>query len=551
MIGGEMNSGIRRLASMLMLALVTLFLVVACQTSTPQPDSRIGSMAGSPTQGGELVVGLEADIQAVDPAFAYDFTTSPVVNQITEGLLRFEAGEKVVPHLAERVEHPDPLTYIYTIRQSVTFHDGSPLSVDDVVFSMERIRNPKTASYVGWMYQNVNKIEKVDNHTVKVTLKQPDAFWQYALATTAGHVISKAFYESKPDSFGKATGGLIGTGPFKFKSWASGSEVVLERYDNYWDKAKGGPYLDKITYKIIPEATTRVAGLKTGEISLLLGASVPVDQIPVITKIDQVALSLTDSYMTDFMSFNTQRPPFDNVKLRQALSYAVNTEQVTKTLLGNVGVPAKSVPVAARIWVFEPEKWQAAYEKLPNYAFNLERAKQLLAESGVADQVNGKTILTDDNPIRMGQALALQAAAKQLGLTLNITKVTGQERVSRVFSGKRDYDIIAASWGSDFPDPAGNLLPVFNSRYTNDGGSNFGNYKNPQLDQLLDQQSAAVDNAKRTDLLLQAQQIVANQAIWLMFDHPKQTLALNKQFTGYQITPLWYWDAFAKDIHRS
>jgi peptide/nickel transport system substrate-binding protein len=542
---GRIDRAVQSALTFIALACAAMVLVVACE-STPQ----VSTAPAAPTQGGELVVGLEADIQSVDPAFSYDFKTNPVVNQITEGLLRFEGGERVVPHLAESVENPDPLTYLYKIRQGVTFQDGSPMTVDDVIFSMERIRNPKTASYVAWMYSNVSTIEKLDDRTVKVTLKQPDPFWRYALATTAGHVISKANYQSKPDTFGKAEGGVLGTGPFKFKRWSTGSEVVLERYDDYWNKSQGGPYLDQITYKILPEPTTRVTGLQTGEISLLLGSSVPVDQIPVIAKIDKVNLTLTDSYMSDFIAFNTQRPPFDNVKLRQALSYAVDTNQVTKTLLRDVGITAKPVPVGPRIWTFEQTKWQTAYNQLPTYEFNLDQAKQLLAESGVAEQVNGKTILTDDNPVRLGQSLALQDAAKKLGLTLNITKVTGQELISRIFSGKRDYDIVATNWGSDFPDPAGNLLPVFNSRYAGDGGSNFGNYKNPQLDQLLDQQSAAIDTAKRTDLMLKAQQIIAQQAIWIMFDHPKQAMALNKQFSGYQVTPLWYWDGFAKDIHK-
>jgi peptide/nickel transport system substrate-binding protein len=536
----------------LALALTTTFLIIACQNSpTPEASTSLVSVSSSPVPGGELIVGLEADIRAVDPAFTYDFKTFPVVNQITEGLLKFENGERVVPNLAESVENPDPLTYLYKIRQGVTFQDGSPMTVEDVIFSMERTRDPKTASYVGWMYGSVDQITKVDAQTVKVTLKKPDAFWQYVPATTAGHVISQADYKSKASTFGKPEGGVIGTGPFKFVSWSTGSEIVLERNDNYWNKANGGPYLDKITYKILPESTTRVAGLQTGELSLLIGAGLPLDQIPVVAKNDKVNLTLTDSYLSNLIAFNTQTPPFDNVKVRQALNYAIDKSQVTKTLLGDAGTVAKAVPVGPRIWVFNKDQWQAGYDKLPDYAVNLDKAKQLLAESGVADQVNGKTITVDDNPIHYGQALALQAAAKALGINLKVDKITGQELVSRLFNGKHDYDIVATNWGSDFPDPAGNLLPVFHSRYTNDGGSNFGNYKNPDLDKLLDQQSSVTDNAKRTDLMIQAQQIIADQSVWIVFDYSKQALAINKNFSGYEITPLWYWDAFAKNIHKA
>lgn len=528
----------------LLTVIATLSLIIACQ----QPIATVGS--STPIAGGNLIVGLDGDIQSLDPAFSYDFVTGQVVNQITEGLLKFENGKKVIPNLAESVENPDPLTYLYKIRQGVLFQDGSPMTIDDVVFSLERIKDPKTASYVGWMYSNVDQIEKVDDRTLKVTLKQPDAFWQYIPATSAGHIISKAYYRSHSANFGKPEGGVMGTGSFKFVRWSTGSEIVLERNDNYWNKAGGAPYLDKITYKILPEATTRVAGLKTGELNLLLGAVVPSDQIPVIQKMDNVNLSLVDGYLSNIIAFNTQRSPFDNVKLRQALNYAVDKVQLTKTLLPVSGAPAKAVPVNSQVWTFNQNQWQAAYDRLPDYALDMDKARQLVAQSGAAALANGKKITTDENPLRQGAALALQASAKELGINLEIEKVTHQELTTRAFSGKRDYDLIVTSWGSDFPDPAGNLLPIFHSRYTQDGGSNFGNYKDAEVDRLLDQQGSIADPTKRTELMIQAQQIIADRSVWIILNYPKQALALSKDFAGYDVTPLWYWDMFAKDIYK-
>ena len=161
----------------------------------------------------------------------------------------------------------DGLVWTYKLHQGVTFHDGSAMTADDVVYSLERIRNPDVGAYVGWMLGSVDTIEKVDDYTVTVTLKNNDAFWQYVTATTAGHVISKAFAEAHPDDIGKPDVGVIGTGPFKFESWSSGDQIVLTRNDDYWDKANGGPYLDTVTFKILTDATTRTAGLQTGELS--------------------------------------------------------------------------------------------------------------------------------------------------------------------------------------------------------------------------------------------------------------------------------------------
>ena len=542
---------------------VSLWLVIgllaACAGGAPaaaQPPASDGAQSTTATSasgGGELVVSLQGDIVAVDPVFAYDFTANPVVCAITEGLLKFKDGQTLEPGLAESWENPDPLTYVYHIRQGVTFQDGTPMTTDDVIFSMERTRNPETASYLGWMYASVDTIEKTDDWTVKVTLKAPDALWQYVPATTAGHVISKAYYEAHKETFGKPEGGLLGTGPFKFVSWATGTELVIEKYADYWNKANGGPYLDKVTFKILPEATTRVAGLQTGEVSMALGSdAVPPDQMPLVLDMEHVDLQLTDSYLTYFLAFNTQRPPFDNVKVRQALNYALDKVQLTQNLfpVTEAAVVARAVDVMPRLWTFEQSTWAAAYETLPAYEFNMEKAKQLLDESGVADQLNGKVITTDGNPITLGMALALQAAAKELGYEMEIQKVTYQEVITIGFGGARDYDIFSNAWGSDFPDPSGNLLPVFHSRNVGDGGSNFGNYKNPEVDQLLDDQNALSDNAQRSALMIKAQGIIAEDSVWIVVVHPKQPLALNKEFTGYTITPLWYWDSIYKDIKK-
>lgn len=502
---------------------------------------------------GELVVGLQGDIVAVDPVYAYDFTANPVLCQITEGLLKFENGETLAPNLAERWENPDPLTYVYYIRKDVTFQDGSPMTVDDVIFSMERTRDPEVASYVGWMYDSVDSIERTDDWTITVKLKQPDALWQYVPATTAGHVISKAHYEANKDNYGKPDAGALGTGPFKFVSWATGSEIVLEKYDDYWNKANGGPYLDSVIFKILPEATTRIAGLQTGQVHALLGTdATPADQLPIAMAMNNVTVDFQDSYLTHFLQINTQRPPFDNVKVRQALNYAMDKVLLTQNLypVPEAVSVAKAVDVMPRLWTFEKETWQAAYDELPDYAFDMEKAAQLLEESGVADQLNGKVITTDENPLAMGMALALQAAAAELGYNLEINKVTFQEIITLAFGGARDYDIASGAWGSDFPDPSGNLLPVFHSRYVGDGGSNFGNYRNPEVDRLLDEQNALTDTAERTKLMIQAQKIIAEDSPWIVVLHPKQTFVLNNDFEGYTITPLWYWDAFAKDIKK-
>lgn len=181
-----------------------------------------------------LIVGLNSDITSLDPAYAYDHTTNQVVNQITEGLLTFDADGVMQPKLCESWEIVSPTTYVYQIRDDVTFSDGTPMTMEDVLFSVTRHQDPEVASYVEWFYSSVASIEQTGDWELTVELTEPDASWQYAFATTAGHIISKSYYEEHADNFGTPEGGILGTGAYKFTSWTTGSEIKLDYNENYW-----------------------------------------------------------------------------------------------------------------------------------------------------------------------------------------------------------------------------------------------------------------------------------------------------------------------------
>ncbi|MEK4029705.1 ABC transporter substrate-binding protein [Pseudobacillus sp. FSL P4-0506] len=494
--------------------------------------------------GGTVTIGIAQDAVAIDPAFSYDFATGPVVNSITEGLLKFDKNGELLPNLAKEWENPDEKTYIYHIRDDVTFSDGSPMTMEDVMFSMERIKDPATASYVGWMYENVEKIEQDGDWTIKVTLSEPDALWQYVPATTAGHVISKKYFEEHKENFGKPEGGLLGTGSFKFVSWQTGSEIVLEKNENYWNK-EGGPYVDKAVFKVIPEGTTRITGLKTGQLNI--ATELPLDLVEKIKEMDNVRLDTSDSYLIDGIEFNTQRKPFDDPKVRQAMNYALDKDKILKQIVKDAGIPAEGSTVPPVMWTFSKDKWEAAKKELPDYSSNIKKAKKLLAESSVPNGFKA-TISTDGDSLRMNAALALQAAVKPLGIELEVEKLTGEELMTRTFGGARDYDIAVQNWGSDFPDPSGNLSPLFHSANTADGGANYANYKNPEVDKLLEEQNKLIDHDKRAELMIQAQKIIAEDSPWITLSHQKQMMAMTNNVEGYHITPLWYWDDILKNI---
>jgi len=496
------------------------------------------------------VAAIEGEPTSLDPAFDYDFVSGLATSSITEPLLIFcEEDTKVCPNLAESYTvSEDGLTYTLKLRQGVKFHDGTDMTVDDVVFSLERIKNPELGSYVGWMLASVDTIKATDASTVTITLTQPDALFEYVLATTAAHVVSKAFVEKNGDKYGKPEVGSIGTGPFKFVEWKTGDYQKIARNDAYWNKAAGGPYIDEITIKILPEPTTRVAGLQTGEIDFVI-SNVPSDQYATVEQIETVDLSFTPSYYGEWLTFNTQAAPFDNVKVRQAMNYAFDKKAVRQLYYGPEAIDTKSTLVNPTLWTFEEAAWKAAWEELPAYDVDLEKAKALLDESGVADQLNGKTIAYyESTPSIKGAAEAFIEAMGKLGITIEARKVTYQESVALQFGPHDDYDILVASWGSDFPDPSGNLRPNFHSENAVAGGANASNYKNDAVDALLtDQNAIPNDKAGRAAKLIEAQKQIAEDSAVIVTAYPGWPLAVNKRLQGVEAYSLWYWQSLFKN----
>ena len=534
--------------------IVVLALIVgACggSSTSPAASAEASAGAGAPKQGGSITVAIEGEPASMDPAFDYDFVSGLAVDSVTEPLIKFcENDQKLCPNLAESwTVSPDGLTYTLKIRQGVKFHDGSTMTVDDVVFSLDRIRDPQLGSYVGWMLAKVKDVTAPDAGTVVITLSEPDALFEYALAATAAHVVSKKFVEASGDKYGKPEVGSIGTGPFKFVEWKSGDHQTLARFDDYWDKANGGPYLDQITIKIIPEPTTRVAGLQTGEIDFIIN-NIPSDQYATVKAIKDVDLTFTDSYYGEWITFNMKKPPFDNVKIRQALNYAFDKKAVRELFYGADADPTKATLVNPSLWTFAKDAWQAAWDQLPAYDVDLAKAKQLLDESGVADKLNGTEIAYyESTPSIKGAAEAFIDSMSKIGITIKARKVTYQENVALQFGEHNDYDILVASWGSDFPDPSGNLRPNFASENIVAGGANASDYENAKVDELLAKQNTLVDKAERAKLLIEAQKLIAEDSAVIVTAYPGWPLAVNKRLTGYAVSSLWYWAGLFKDVY--
>jgi peptide/nickel transport system substrate-binding protein len=487
-------------------------------------------------QDGEtLTFGLESDPRAVEPALGYDFTANVVICNMTEGPMMVDPTGALQTLLAESFEQPDILTYIYNLRSGVKFHDGSDMTAADLIASIDRVRNASIASPMAWMYDGAESIEATGDMQVTIKLTEPSGLFQYVSSTTAMHIMPKSLIDSTPDT---PTQSPIGTGPYKFDSWDAGSQITLLKNDTYWQEGK--PYFDTAIFKIVVDPTTRTAGLKTGELNMV--RDIQPDQLEVVEGIDTVELLSVIGYTCEMVVMRNDQEPFTDPKVREAVSHAIDVPSILKNLYKDAATIANATTVP-------PTMPGTAADQLQPVAFDVDAAKTALAASTVPDGFDTKLLVDSESTLRVAEAQAIQQMLQEIGIKVEIQQVPQADRITAFQTG--DYEGMAFhEWGADFPDANGMLLPLFESENV-PPQNNQSYYSNPQVDELLNGAEAEADAEKRTQMLIDAQKLIAADMPIIWLDHNKWFMAKDKTLTGYTMHPLFYWDAFLRDLKKA
>ena len=541
----------KKLCMLLAMAMVVTTVLAGCDGKDKGSDT--ATSAGGEAGGaiGTFTVALDTDIIALDPAFAYDWSTNPVINQITEPLLVIDEDNQIQPGLAKSWEQVDDVTYVYQIRDDVNFSDGTPMTMDDVLFSIERTRSEETASYVKWLYDAVESIEQTGDWELTVKLAAPSATWKYSFGTSAGHVISKAYYEEHKDDFGTSEGGLMGTGPFVYESWTSGQEIVLTKNENYWDKSATVD-IDKLVFKIIAEDTTRVAALTSGQADFT--PITPPDMVETVKADDSLSVVDVRTMGISYLAFNTDREPFNDVNVRKAICAAIDRNALQENITKDTAEVGTTLPNSDVLFTANPDDWTNYVDTANDYTYDLAKAKEYMAASAYPDGFSC-TMLTTEASIAYSKALAIQEYLKEINIDVQIEKLSSDEHTAYQFgnkfdeNGKRDYDMILAGWEADYPDVSGNIEPMYHGTNAGEGGSNAAAYVNPEVDKLIEQQAASTDPAERNECLFKAMDIVTEDAPYLPIDYPVKASTLNKKYVGVSMNSSWIWNLCFKNVH--
>ncbi len=470
----------------------------------------------------ELRVGFSADALTLDPANHRNRETETIIRNMYDGVLTRDSNMQVVPELAESYQQIDATTFEFKIRKGVTFHDGSPMTAQDIKYTFDRLTQEnamggQTSPRKG-LLGPLASVDIVDPDTVRFSLAEP---WPILPAMLPfQEVVSKAFVE-KVGSEGLATQ-VNGTGPFKLVEWRKGDSVIMERFDGYYGGATdippvGKACVDRVIFKIIPESASRVAALLAGDVDII--NELPAHSMNQVASNANTQVKTVRGTRTYFVALNTTRPPFDNPKVRKAANHVLNKQLIIDKILSGTATPLNGV--------LSPDAFGFKAD-LPTYEYDVAKAKALLAEAGHPDGID--VTLDVDGPFK-DTAEAIASVLSKAGIR---TRVEVGESSLLVKKWRQDPektgDMWFTSWGNGSLDPADIVEPTLQTG----GRGNSAGYANARVDELLKSASTELDRDKRIALYHEAQTIVNDEAPWIFLWLPQEIYGVSKRLSGWQ-----------------
>ncbi len=503
-----------RLKLMSAVVVLSLLLTVPAVTGAAPPGQE-----EEPQPGGTLVIGLSsASIITLDPADHRDRYTETVLRNMFDGLVTRTRDNQVVLELAESYEWIDPTVLEFKLKEGVTFHNGEDLTAEDVKFTFDRIIQENMIEYPEahtsprkGLTGPLTSVDIVDDYTVRLNLSDP---WPPALQMLVHQQILPKDYleEVGTEGFLKAP---VGCGPFKFVEGKLDEQIVMERFEEYYGGADdlppvGPPFLERVIVRFIPEASTRVAALQAGEVHVI--DQVPAQMIPVLEEDPNVVVKTCGGTRPRWMEMNPNRAPFDDVRVRQAMNYAVDVALIVEKVLDG-----RATVLAGPLSPYN----NFADPTLEPYGYDPEKALSLLEEAGWTD-TDGDGLLDKD-----GTAFAFTIDTQEVDKEY-AEAVAGQLREIGVDTTVRIWDLATAkplllggermawvgSWGDSAFDPVGHFEAKWHTHVEGspNGRGNYSSYSNARVDELIEAGEVENDVEKRHEIYNEAQAIVYEEA---------------------------------------
>ena len=533
-----------------LLGIMLLILSACSDDSEVTPDGEESAEA----EGGDLVMSFPTDIISMDPHGSEDVPSEQVRNTIYEGLVKHDENMEIVEGLATEWEQIDETTWEFKLREGVTFHDGSKFNAEVVKANIDRIQDVARASPREFILEMISEVNIIDDYTVEIVTEYPFSPLLGNLSHGAGKMLSKDLidedYQNALDEAGldttleeyyeireiggeeheeiasqisNATGAIVeqnpvGTGYLQFDSRNPGETTKLVAYEDYWD---GPPTIDSAEFKAVSETNSRIAELETGTSDFI--ARSESNNIDRIESNENLTLEKTDALAIDYIGINTEKEPFNNKLVRQAITHAFDQEAVLSGVFNGSGTPAIG-PLSPVTLGYD--------ENLERLEYDMDRARELLKEAGYEDGFDATIMVNEDNPERLDTAIWMQESLAELNINIDIEQVEWGAYLE--MTGNGEHDMFVLGWSNPPADPNHLLSTLFHSDMIGNAG-NRSLFSNEEFDALIDEGKKESDEGAREEIYKQAQEILIDEAPAIFIRYPENLNAYQSNISGLKI----------------
>ena len=490
-------------------------------STAPKP----AAAAGTPKKGGVLIVGATDEAASLDPHWQNALARAQRTQIIYSYLVQADNDLRIQPDLAEKWElSPDGKTYTFFLRKGVKFHNGRELTSEDVKYSIERIRDPNKASQGKALMATIDSVDTSDKYVAKVMLKEPDSGLLAAFASAWGAIVAKEEVDKNGGNLDKADGG---SGPYMIEEWIPNQSLKLKRFPEYYDKNVA--HLDGITFQVIPEESSIIAQLRSGNVHLT--ALKDNKNYQVVKDVPNLEAIRGTRLGYDYLNIDNQREPFNKLEVRQALQYALDREEFLAVCTSGLGQLISPVPPALKDYALDPKS-------LPEYKQDLNKAKELLAKAGVPDGFKTSIEIIPQFATMVTGAQVLADQLKKFGIEVEIKQFEYGVWLER-FNTHQFEMAWNVTGGNADPDP------LLRSRLHSKVGSNQNNSTDTEIDKLLEEGKLIADLAKRKEHYANVQKVLVQKAPQIWMFSSDLVHVMKKTVKGYESHPSSFFQGLA------
>ncbi|WHH60103.1 ABC transporter substrate-binding protein [Petroclostridium sp. X23] len=512
-----MKTGGKSLIVMLVSVMVLFSGCGKTNTGTTPSSQDSGNVSQSEKGGGILRYGLSAEPAILEPVLAQGIAKRIITQSMYRGLMTYTKDGEIITDIAESVDvGSDNKTYTIKLRD-VKFHNGDTLTSEDVKFSFERILNPEYGASFRHELSIIDRMETPDDKTIIFALKEECAPFKHYLALPESAILSKSYTEAHDSNLDTEP---MGAGPFKFVEWNKGQNIIVEAFRDYYVDNK--PKVDRIEFSFYADDDARTNALKSGEVDLI--DYVPWKDIPSLENDPEIKLDQQNGPVM-ILSFNTNVKPLDDPKVRQAISYAINRDNVINTAFNGRGTPCYG-------FVFNEGFLGYNSSQTKYFEYNIEKAKKLLADAGYPNGFSCRLLSSSSYSMHQQTAIAVQSDLKKIGIELTLDLPDWATRMSKV--GEKNYDIFINAMTGDYSDPD------WLSNFMQSGAHTFNksaDFADAEVDRLLMEGRKTLDETQRGKIYEQLIDRLLELSPHVFLNWREQTSAMRVNVNGFAQRP--------------